>query len=177
MKIVAISSCYPSKNSSFSGIFVHQQLKALVQLGVEVHLLQVANWFPPFGLHKLHPYWKEGFNERMEMLDELEGVRIHHLSHFVRMPNRIFRDNQLDKIGELIGKYILNNKQLKETDWIYAHFLWYEGYIGSIASRLSRVPLAAIALGDDVHAWPEKNKKIADSLPFVFKTAKLLMGQ
>jgi len=176
MRIVVISSCYPRKTRPYSGVFIHQQLKALVQLGFEVHLIQVVNWFPPFGLYRLHPYWREGHDELSEMHNDLDDVQIHHPRLFVKIPSRFFRDNRMKRMGELIGNFILRHKQLRGADWIYSHFLWYEGYVGAIASQKTGIPLAAMAWGDDVHAWPENDKGIAELLPFVLNSAKLLLA-
>lgn len=176
MKIIFLSTCYPQKDKPYNGIFIHRQAKALQELGVEVLIIQPVNWFPPLGLHVLHPYWKRGYNQLQQMEHEVEGIKIHHPRMFVKMPSRFFPEDGWERMGRSVGHYIKNHRELKNADWIYAHFLCHEGYAGVFASRLTGIPLAAIARGDDVHAWPETNPKLIENLRLVFKEAKLLLA-
>ena len=176
MKILFLSTCYPQKDRPYNGIFIHRQAKALQELGVEVQIVQPVNWFPPLGLHVLHPYWKRGYNHLQQMEVEVEGIKIHHPTMFVKMPSRFFPEDGWERMGHSVGHYIKNHRELKNADWIYAHFLCHEGYAGVFASRLTGIPLAAIARGDDVHAWPEANPQLIKNLRLVFKEAKLLLA-
>ncbi len=176
MKVIFLSTCYPRKNNSASGIFIHRQAKALQSLGVEVHVMQPVNWFPPFGLHRLHPYWQLGYNELNQMHKNVEGIPVHHPRMFIKMPSRFFWMDGWERMGKTVGQYINRNKNLKNADWIYAHFLCHEGYAGTFASRLTGIPLASIARGDDVHAWPEQHTSLIKNLRIVFNEAKLLLA-
>lgn len=176
MKILFLTTCYPQKDKPYNGIFIHRQAKALQELGVEVHIIQPVNWFPPLGLHVLHPYWKRGYDQLHKMEDDVDGVNIHHPRMFVKMPSRYFPEDGWERMGRSVGAYINKHKELKNADWIYAHFLCHEGYAGVFANRVTGIPLAAIARGDDVHAWPEANPALIKNLRLVFKEAKLLLA-
>ena len=159
-----------------SGIFIHQQVKALQELGVECHVLLLHIWYPPFGLHKQHVYWQRGFDARNSYFEEFEGVRIHSVPMFVRMPVRIFKEDQYAMAARSVIKYVKHNKELHDADWMYAHFLTGMGYIAAKVKDALKVKLVAIARGDDVHAWPEKDPALIDHLVFVFQKADILLA-
>lgn len=159
-----------------NGIFIHQQIKALQDLGCECHVLQDYNWFPRGGLHKSHLYWKAGFDAFHNYLDVVEGVTIHKVSSFVKMPNRLFPENYYDRLARSFARYIQKSPELKNTDWIYAHFLTDFGYIGTKVKAMTGIKLAAIARGDDVHAWPRENPSLIHHIEEVFDHADLLFA-
>lgn len=167
MKIIILSSCYPKSSNINHGIFVHQQVKALQNLGVECHVIQSINWFPPFGLHNLHPYWQSGYKQLEDSFLEYEGVMIHHPRVFKKLPSRFFSKHHWDVEGEAVASYIKKNEKLRNADILYAQFLIHEGYVGTVVKQHTGIPLVSIALGDDVHAWPEKNPGL---IPFLKQT-------
>ena len=176
MKILILTGNYPQKNALNNGIFIHQQVKALQQLGVECHVLLLHNWFPSFGLHKYHTYWRQGFYIHDTYFEEFEGVKIHSVPMFIRMPARLFKENYYDRAAGSVIKYVKNNSALHHADWLYAHFLTDMGYIAAKVKDALKVKLAAIARGDDVHAWPEQNPALRENLAFVFQKADLLLA-
>jgi len=176
MKILLLTTCYPRKVAPNQGIFIHRQALALKALGVDVQVIQPSIWFPPFGLHRFHPYWKAGYEERIGMLDELDGIPIHHPPMVTRLPSRWFSRNKWELMGKVTGKFIKGNRNLRDADWLYAQFLCHEGYAGTIASKISGVRLSAMARGDDVHAWPEKNPTLFENIQVVFDHAQVLVA-
>ena len=176
MKIIILSTCYPTKNSPNLGIFIHQQVKALQSLGVECNVLQPVNWFPPFGLHRFHRIWEKGYKELQSMFSEFEGVQIYHPRIFRKMPSRFFPEDPWERMGKDIAKYIRRNLKLCDSDLVYAHFLCYEGYASVVTKRKLNIPVIAIARGDDVHDWPEKIPALQKNLKAVYQEADLLLS-
>lgn len=159
-----------------NGIFIHQQIKALSELGCECHVLVDFNWFPPFGLHQFHSYWKTGFETFKNYFKEVDGIKIHRVPTFIKMPNRLFSDNYYDRIADSFSRYINTKPELKHTDWIFAHFLTDFGYIGTKIKEQTGIKLAAIARGDDVHAWPLENPKLIHHIEEVFINSDLVLA-
>jgi glycosyltransferase involved in cell wall biosynthesis len=159
-----------------NGIFIHQQVKALQDLGCECHVLQDYNWYPPAGFHKYHTYWKEGFNAYHNYFKYIDGIRIHPVASYIKMPNRIFPENYYDRLARSFSKYIIKSPALKNTDWIYAHFLTDFAFIGSKVKEMTGIKLASIARGDDVHAWPEENPMLLENIRKVFLKSDLLFA-
>lgn len=176
MKVLILTSNYPRKNAVMNGIFIHHQVKALQQLGVECHVLVLYNWYPPFGLHKLHPAWLDGYEAKQNFYNEIEGVKIHAIPVVYKMPDRFFKNDFYRNAANGIAKYIKAHKELQNPDWIYAQFLTDYGYIGTLVKEQLRVKLAAIARGDDIHAWPEQNKLLVKNLQAVFKKADVVLA-
>ncbi|MCW3121328.1 MAG: glycosyltransferase family 4 protein [Flavipsychrobacter sp.] len=176
MKVLIVTNNYPSRNAPKNGIFIHQQVKALQQLGVECYVLLLHNWYPPFGLHSLHANWQQGHEMKSDFFEEYDGVRVHSVPMFVRMPARLFKDNYYDRAARSLVTYVKRNDTLKDADWLYAHFLTDNGYIGAKIKDVLQMKLAAIARGDDVHAWPEDNPSLVDNLRYVFDRADLLLA-
>ncbi len=176
MKVLILTGNYPNKKALNNGIFIHQQVKALQQLGVECMVLLLHNWYPPLGLHKYHTYWRDGYNLHKTFFEEYEGVKIYNVPMFVKMPGRLFNENYYDRAARSIIKKVKNTPALQNADWLYAHFLTDNGYIaGKIKDQLN-VKLAAIARGDDIHAWPEHNPALRPNLAYVFEKADLLLA-
>lgn len=177
LKIIVLASCYPSKDNPGKGIFSHQVVKSLQKLGCECHVMMPVNWFPPFGLHTLHPHWKRGYDTLQQMYHHLDGVTIHHPRMFLRMPSRFFPNTDHWKLmGESIAKYCKRNKQLKDADLIFSHFMCTDGYAGTYVKAQLGIPHVSFALGDDIHSWPENHPHIIALLRKVFDTADLLIA-
>lgn len=176
MKLLIVTTNYPKKNKPFNGIFIHLQVKALQQLGVECHVLQLHKWYPPFGLHKLHGYWKDGYHAKQQLFEEYEGVRVHAVPVFVRMPARFFNDNHYERSAQAIVNYVRKHKELADATWMYAHFLTDSGFIAAKAKDVLGMKLAAITRGDDVHAWPEHHPNLIPNIRYVFEHADLMLA-
>lgn len=159
-----------------NGIFIHQQIKALKELGCECHVLVDFNWFPSFGLHKYHTYWETGYASYHNFFEEVDGVKIHKVSTFIKMPNRLIPDNYYDRLADSFSKYIIKNPDLKDADWIFAHFLTDFGFIGTKIKAKTGIKLVAIARGDDVHAWPLENPNLLSHIEEVFLKADVLLA-
>jgi glycosyltransferase involved in cell wall biosynthesis len=176
VKVLILTDNYPRKTAANSGIFIHRQVKALQQLGVECHVLLLHNWYPPFGLHTRHAYWREGHDLHSAYYTEFEGVKIHSVPMFVRIPGRLFKETHYDRAARAVTKYIKSNSTLRNADWLYAHFITESAYIAARVKDQLNMKLAAIARGDDIHAWPEENPALRNHFPIVFEKADLLLA-
>jgi teichuronic acid biosynthesis glycosyltransferase TuaC len=176
LKVLILTGNYPNKDALNNGIFVHQQVKALQLLGVECRVLLLHNWYPPMGLHKYHTYWRDGQKMHQSFFEEYEGVQIYPVPMFVKMPTRFFRESFYDRAARSVVKHVRRMKALQGADWLYAHFLTDNGYIGAKVKDELKVKFAAIARGDDIHAWPEANPALRPHLTFVFEQADVLLA-
>jgi glycosyltransferase involved in cell wall biosynthesis len=156
MRVLILTTCYPRRTRPNHGIFAHRQVRALSDLGVECHVLQPVEWSPPRPLHKLHAGWQAARRAADDLLDEIDGVPIHHPTVCLPKPSRFFPGDYWERVGRSVARYLANRRELSANSILYAHFLCHEGYAGLIAAETLGIPLAAIALGDDVHAWPER---------------------
>lgn len=125
-----------------------------MDLGVDCEVLQPINASPPPPFHLLHPGWIHGNHQRKDVLPLWEGVPIHHPEMRHPKPSRFFTGDYWERMGLTVASYIAKHSELRSAHLIYAQFLCNEGYAGLIVKRKLAIPLAAIALGDDVHSWP-----------------------
>ena len=176
-KIIVIATCYPTKENPSKGIFSHQLLKSLQKIGCECHVMMPVNWYPPFGMHKMHVYWDTGYRANQNMYDDLDGVKIHHPKVFMKMPSRIFPNtNYWEMMGKAIARYCYSRKELCDADLIFSHFICTEGFSGIFVKNKLNIPHVSFVLGDDVHAWPEKDMDLRNNLLSVIRNADLLVA-
>lgn len=177
MRIIILSSNYPRKKAPNNGVFIHQQVKALTKLGVSCEVVMPYNWYPPMGLHTLHPYWVAGYNEHQTHIEEeLDGVKITSLSVFVSMPSRLFPGRFYHRAAKKVAQYLNKIGFDKKKDWVLAYFLNDSGYIAAKVKEQIGVNVAVMGRGDDIHAWPEQDATLIPDIQFVYHHANVLLA-
>lgn len=177
MRIIILSSNYPRKKTPNNGVFIHQQVKALTKLGVSCEVVMPYNWYPPMGLHTLHPYWVAGYNEHQTHIEgELDGVKITSLPVFVPMPSRLFPGRFYHRAAKKVAQYLNKIGFDKKKDWVLAYFLNDSGYIATKVKEQTGVNVAVMGRGDDIHAWPEQDATLIPDIQFVYHHANLLLA-
>ena len=58
MKVLVLSHMYPSAFNEVAGIFVHEQVKALIEKGVAVRVVSPTPW-SPFPINRLKRKWRK----------------------------------------------------------------------------------------------------------------------
>lgn len=159
-----------------NGVFIYQQLIALEELGHQCDVVQTYKWFPPFGLHKFHPYWQEGYAKFSDFTKVNKVSRIHKVPVFVKMPDRIFNADPYQREAMSIYKYLSKKRLLDKIDVIYANFYTETALVGTYLKRLTGKPLISIARGDDVHAWPQENPNLLTHIKAVFEHSDVLLA-
>jgi teichuronic acid biosynthesis glycosyltransferase TuaC len=159
-----------------NGIFIHQQVKAFIDLGHQCHVLLPHKWFPPFGLHKFHPYWKEGYQLKLDFFTSYEGIEILPVPVFVKMPDRIFSEDPYEREAVALFRFIKSHPHLTHADYIISHFLTETSFVAQKLSKMLHIPYAAFARGDDVHDWPIHNPKLKEQVNQVYFGASKLFA-
>ncbi|MDX5477790.1 MAG: glycosyltransferase, partial [Cyclobacteriaceae bacterium] len=159
-----------------NGIFIHQQAKALVELGHQCHVFLTHKWYPPMGLHRLHPYWREGFQSKAEYFSEVDGIPVHSVPVFVKMPDRIFLEDSYQREANAIIRYLKENADLGKFDWIISHFWTETSFVGLLVKDYLGIPIAAFSRGDDIHEWPIGNPTFYSHVQHVYSAADLLFA-
>lgn len=159
-----------------NGIFIHQQIKALQDLGHSCHVILTYIWHPPFGLHIFHPYWKEGFQLKSNFFSEVEGVKVHKVPVVIKMPSRWFNEDPYERESNAIITYLTKHREIGPIDWIISHFWTETSWIGVLIKQKLNLPLAAFCRGDDIHEWPLANNILLNHLKQVYHHADLLFA-
>ena len=155
MRLLCVSHLYPRKDISSAGVFIHRLNRGLRALGVDVHVLQLAEWAPPWPMSALLPAWRESRERRRTMRDTVDGIPVHHPETFTPRPSRFFSGDVWDRDVRALVSYC-RRRGLGRADAVIGHFMVPDGYHAMHLARALDLPVAAMAWGDDVHAWPEE---------------------
>ena len=157
MHILAVSHAYPRRSNSSNGIFIHRLHRGLRELGARVDVLQLAEWAPPRLVSELIRPWRAARKERDDLFDELDGITVHHPLVVTPRPSRFFPEDPWVRQGRAVVKYCMQHPALAAADVVLGHFLVPDGVYALRLGRSLGLPVAAVAWGDDVHAWPARS--------------------
>lgn len=126
---------------------------ALRDHGVDVNVLQLAQWSPPWPLSQVDRAWRDGRANRRDMMDKVDGIPVHHPLVITPRPSRVFPGDPWDREVNALVKYC-RSVSLHQADAVIGHFMVPDGYHALGLGSALGIPSAAVAWGDDVHAWP-----------------------
>jgi glycosyltransferase involved in cell wall biosynthesis len=144
VRILFLTSAYPSHEADPRGIFVHRLARGLVQAGAEVVVVTPAQRGVPreFRLDGVRvaqaPYWIPRWQTLSEGIEGI-GPRIR------ARPWRAFLVPPL-----VIGMGVSGTRRVDGCDVVHAHWLFPAGIVGAVAAARARVPLVVTARGGDV---------------------------
>ncbi|MCA1021062.1 glycosyltransferase family 4 protein [Halobacillus litoralis] len=146
IKILMISNSYPNNINGNSGIFVHEQAKALVQLGCKVEVMNPTpkELFGFFNNHNNIPnqLWFDNINvnySKYRMFPSKYGFSLSTI-FFTR------------SILENVRKAIINFK----PDIIHAHWATPSGYASIQLGKRLNIPVVCTLRGSDINTYPYK---------------------
>ena len=156
VRALVVSHAYPRRSNPWHGSFIHRWNLGLRAAGVDVHVLQMADWSPPWPIAAIDPYWREAHRQRRDLRDECDGVPIHHPVAFTPRPSRLFPRDPWESQSDAIVRYCRRDSRLRTADVVIGHFLVPDGYHALRLGGALGLPVVGMAWGDDVHAWPER---------------------
>jgi teichuronic acid biosynthesis glycosyltransferase TuaC len=154
MKILVISHMYPSIVNELAGIFVHQQVKELVNQGCEVKVVSPVPW-SPFPINCLSENWK--LYARVPNNDKKDGIEIHYPKFFILPKHLSFSTSGF---WMYLGLRQLLKKIHQEFPFelIHAHVALPDGYAAMLARGYYRVPLVVTIHGQDLSYTIQRSK-------------------
>ncbi|KAJ49420.1 hypothetical protein BD780_003032 [Clostridium tetanomorphum] len=163
MKVLIISHMYPSTFNNMSGIFVHQQAKALVNQGCEVKVVSPVP-LAPFPINKLSAKWKAYSNIPFKTV--MDSIEIYY-PRYIEFPKGIL----FYKSGEFMALGIQNiveeiYKEFK-FDIIHSNVALPDGYSAMKVNEKYNVPHIVTVHGQDFQNTMTRNEKCRKAL---FKT-------
>lgn len=173
LRALVITPIYPWPGLPSEGVFVHRQIRRLIQLGIDcrVIMFRPALRGLPRQLSSLtrlryHPRW-------LWWPRSLDGVRVEY----------VFYKSSLRKGGDLvpraaaaISSHLRMHPELADVDVVYAHWLWQGGAVAlAIRDQLS-VPVVAIARGSDVHGWLHSQPHCRGHVARVLRDADVVLA-
>lgn len=167
MKILVISHMYPSRQEPVYGIFVHQQVKALIGLGCRVKVIVPVPYVPQF-LAGMRPKWT-GY-ARIPDEDTIEGVEVYY-PRYPELPRSIF----LEQSGNLMYSGIkgLAEKVYRQFkfEMIQAHVALPDGHCAVKLKQKYQVPVLVTVHGQDFQSTLKRNNRCRKRLAQVLSSA------
>ncbi len=157
MKVLVISHMYPSTFSEVSGIFVHEQVKALVEKGLEVWVISPVPW-TPFPINYISPKWKA--YSRVPLYTIREGIQVFY-PRYLAFPRALFFASSGNRMYRGIRNLVTELYRSFPFDLIHAHEVLPDGYAGLLLSKQFNCPLVVTLHGS----------------PDIYKAAQLSTGR
>jgi glycosyltransferase involved in cell wall biosynthesis len=146
LKILVVSALFPQDGDPMRGIFIHRQIRAVRELGVDARVLCPVAYSRPGEV-------QGGLLER----DEWDGVPVRYFAHW-QVPIRLS--------PALHGRCLLRglHKALwhepHRPDLYHAHWLFPTAWATIRATADSGAPVVASARGSDVHTYPVRSRRL-----------------
>lgn len=169
VRLLVVSHNYPRRSATGAGLLIHRLNRDLASHGVEVHVLQRADWAPPWPLSALMREWRENRRVRADLLGKLDGIPIHHPQTVHPRPSRFFDPDIWERQVRTLVRYVQRRPKLARSDAVMGHFMVPDGYHAVRLAQHLGVPSCAMAHGDDVHAWPEARPSWREKLEIVLR--------
>jgi len=155
MKVLVISHMYPSTFNEIGGIFVHEQVKALVAKGVEIQVVSPVPW-TPFPINYLSSKWKK--YSIVPEREIQEGINVWY-PRCVTFPRAWFFGSSGQRMYLGIKDVVVKIYQKFQFDLIHAHVALPDGYAGIKIAQKYKKPLIVNIHGQDFQQTIFKNKK------------------
>ncbi|SFI65740.1 glycosyltransferase family 4 protein [Thermoflavimicrobium dichotomicum] len=151
LRVLVISHMYPNPVNPMSGIFVHNELKALMKEGVEVRVLAPIPYFP------LYPKWR-GYRD-IEKEVELDGISVTYVPTWM-FPGGLFFSRYGELYERALRPKVEEAKKEFSFDIIHCHTIFPDGYAGGLLKQIGNVPVVATIHGSDIMVYPKRSQAI-----------------
>ena len=143
MKVLVVSHLYPSPGVE-RHLFVHEQLLALKELGVEAHVISPTPWVPAV-LRRSERQKRRGEKPREAVRD---GITAEY-PRFVQPPKRVL----FDRLGDIAYRPVcsLPSVTAGEYDLVHAHQALPDGALAQRLAADLRLPWVVTVHGADVY--------------------------
>ena len=155
MKVLVISHMYPSIFNEIGGIFVHEQVKALVAKGVKVQVVSPVPW-TPFPINYLSSKWKK--YSTVPERTVYEGINIW-FPRYLTFPRAWFFASSGQRMYRGIKDVVAKIYKEFKFDLIQAHVALPDGYAGMKVAQKYKKPLIVNIHGQDFQQTIFKNNK------------------
>ncbi|MDF2638878.1 MAG: glycoside hydrolase [Novosphingobium lindaniclasticum] len=148
MRILSIATLFPNPVKPSFGIFVGNQMRAIVARG-DVDLTMVSPiGIPPWPLSHRSPYDKLA---RIAPSSEAAGIAVHY-PKFTLIP-KIGGDSNPGRIARAVLPLVRRLHAERPFDLVDAQFFFPDGPAAAIVARELGLPLTIKSRGADIHYW------------------------
>lgn len=165
MRILVLSTLYPSSIVYMSGIFVHEQVKALVKLGIEVKVIAPVPYVP-FFLRRVNNKWS--LYDKIPSIELIDEIEIYH-TKYIALPNGVLKDFWTYSLTAEVIKLIKCTKELQNFDLIHAHGALPVDYSAYLLSDKLKLPYIVTVHGETVYQIINNRRKFRKSKKALLK--------
>jgi len=154
MKVLVLSHMYPSTFNEVAGIFVHEQVKALTEKGVEVQVVSPVPW-TPFPVNRLTGKWKA--YSAIPGKATWEGIPVWY-PRYLTFPRAWSFASSGRRMYGGIKDLAARIYQEFPFDLVHAHAALPDGYVGALLKQSFRKPLLTTIHGQDAYVTMKRNR-------------------
>ncbi|MGI9540292.1 MAG: glycosyltransferase, partial [Miltoncostaeaceae bacterium] len=156
MKVLMLSHMYPSPVNPTAGVFVHEQVKALVRLGHDVRVMSPSAWAPPFvARYRAH--------REVPLTDTIETVPVIYPTK-ITLPGARLGVRNADAMLVAIRRLCHRIHGRWPFDVIHAHMLVPDGWAAAAVGAELGVPVLATTHRADVLDLPQRSRAQRDQV-------------
>ncbi len=149
-KALILTPIYPWPCDPYEGIFIHNQIMNLARQGVACRILTYRPGPPGFPDWLARRSWLRHPLRWVFRSHESNKVSIAHAFYAQR---RMRGDDIIPSVAESLIRFIKAHPEHRETNVVYAHWLWTGGAAGLMLRDYFGWPVVAIARGSEMHYW------------------------
>ncbi|MDZ7765242.1 MAG: glycosyltransferase [Melioribacteraceae bacterium] len=147
MKVLVLSSMYPNNKVYLSGVFVHEQVKELMKLGVDIDVIAPIPYSPPL-FQNIKTKWS--LLKEVPEKEKIDNVRIFH-PRYLAIPGGLLK-GYWSYIYFFNTMRILEKYNLKNYDLVHGHGGLPDDYAGYLISQKLKAPYVLTVHGAAVYA-------------------------
>jgi len=166
-RILAISHLYPVPHDEFQGLYVHKQMKGLINQGYEVITIAPVAW-APFPINHMNRKWKL-YSEVPEYA-VMDGIEVFYPRYLV-FPKAFFFASSGSRLYHRIKGLADNTFQRFPFDIIHAHTALPDGYAAMLLSKRYETPLVTTFQATDLDITIHRNHKCFNAIHKVFQSS------
>jgi glycosyltransferase involved in cell wall biosynthesis len=167
MKVLVLSHMYPSTANEVSGIFVHEQVKALVEKGVDVRVVSPVPW-APFPVNRMSQKWKA--YSRIPARSVWDGIKVSY-PRYLAFPKGWFFASSGKHMYQGIKKVVAEIYREFPFDLIHAHVALPDGYAAMLVANKLAKPFVVTIHGADAYVTVSRNRQCHEGVSKVVEAA------
>jgi len=147
MRVLVVSHMYPNPANPAAGIFVHDQIRELAELGCEVRVVSPVPYSPPV-LGRLRSRWQA--LRAVPRASMVEGIPVCY-PRFFSLPRMLLVSYSGYFVHRGIRRTVEQIQREFDFDLIHAHTILPDGYAAMLLNRGLRKPLVMTVHGYDAY--------------------------
>lgn len=163
-RVLVISHLYPSAAHPTHGIFIHQSVRALRELGLDLRVISPVPWPPP--LLRRRPKWA-AYARILAEGDTFDGVPVKRVG-YLTAPYPLYAFAGIGMALALRG-VIERIRRIFAFDLVHAHNLTPDGWAACLLRRRLGTPVVSSIRGSDLNLYPDESRVIRSATRHVLR--------